>query len=314
MSNNQRESLEDRLAKRRNVRNKRYLGKNSVDESEITLINHSPTTQSLDRKSSKRISHINSSNEQRKSSSTIMKNSELPPIENSNPKQNYFLSENKTSSTPILPQVAKHQSLELENKKQELPNEQQRKYSPADEKPTIIKERVLPPKKSDPVQQETHEKPMNIKEKVLPPQKSDPIQQETREKPVIIKETIKPVNTIEKLKTISHDFRENSLPNRIQNLSSSPEFDHPLTHPQLKSDPKEKIFNFPPSYPKPIARTSSEQVISTSKRKHQSNDSPFSKQNSLALSYLFNKRMINAELSHTKSLDDPQSKLKTVWD
>lgn len=92
MSNTQTDSLEERLAKRRQIRNKRFFDKNSLDGSDIKSTNHSPTTQSLDRKSSQRKNRLNSSIEQRKSSSIITpKSSELPPINHSNSKQNIIL-------------------------------------------------------------------------------------------------------------------------------------------------------------------------------------------------------------------------------
>ena len=40
---NRRETLEDRLAKRRRLRDKKFFSKSSIDESEITSINLSPT-------------------------------------------------------------------------------------------------------------------------------------------------------------------------------------------------------------------------------------------------------------------------------
>jgi hypothetical protein len=360
MLNNQIESLEDRLARRRRLRNKKFLDKHSVGESEIILINHSPTTQSLDRKSSKRITSISSltrpvtstlSTDQRKSSSTINKNPELPPIENSYSKQNYLLSKDKTNSTPLLLQETKHQSLESENEKQTsskslVTNEQQQKYSHQDEKPVIIKETISPlttTEKSNAIHQETHEKtfihqdekPVIIKETVtstLPPiippttnEKSNRAQQEIHEnshldqheKPVIIKETVTPILPLtitEKSNPIRREIRENSLPNRIKNVSESSELNHPSSHPQSTTDRQLKHFNFPPFHPKPIAHTTSEQIVSITKHKHQPIDSMFAKKNSLALSYLFNKRMVDAELARATSLDSVQSQQKTVWD
>jgi len=44
-------------------------------------------------------------------------------------------------------------------------------------------------------------------------------------------------------------------------------------------------FNFPPFHPKPIARTTSEQIVSITKHEHQPIDSIFAKKTSLALSY-----------------------------
>jgi hypothetical protein len=350
MSNNPSESLEDRLARRRRVRNKRFLDKNSIDESEVKVINHSPATQSLDRKSTKRISLLTSSatstrsTEQRKSSVTIPKNSELPPIENSYSKQNDPLSNNKTNSTPILPQVTKYQWLESENDKQSsaksLPtNEQQQKFSNQDDKPVTIKETILPStttEKSTPIQQETHkkinthqdEKPIIIKETVLPPattEKSTPIQQEIHENshsnqnenPVSMKETFTPIlpsTSTQKSNPTLREIYGNSTPNRINNFSQSSESEYPSSHPESTTYRQQKTFNYPQFNSKPIARTTSEQIVSLTKRKPQSIDPMFAKQNSLVLAYLFNKRMVDAELGRAASLNDEQSHRKTAWD
>jgi hypothetical protein len=178
---NQTKTLEDRLSKRRQLRDKRYLNTSSVDNSEITLINNSQTTRSLDRKSNERIIPISPvtspitsaiSTNQPKSSATTVKNPELPPIENASSKQNHLLSNNKTNSTPPLPQVTKHQPVEPENDKQVSPkslsaNKQQQNDSHKDEKPVAVKETVLPPtttEKSNPIHENSHshqnEKPM----------------------------------------------------------------------------------------------------------------------------------------------------------
>lgn len=229
MSNYQEESIEDRLAKRRRLRNKRYLKNNTSDESEITVINHSPTTQSLDRKSSKRITT--------KSSGQHKSSTELPLIE-------------KSHSIPLQPQVTQKQYERTQNSLAQI------------EKP-IVPSSVI-----------TEKSKQNFQ-------------------PIVNKETILPPTVFEKFDPI---YRGYSTPNQIKNFE-----EHPQSTPLFPS--------------KPITRTISEQVVSvTTKYKHQPVGSMFAKQNSLALPYLFNKRLIDAELARTSSLDSKQSPQKTVWD
>ncbi len=348
MSNHQRETLEDRLAKRRRLRHKRYFDTSSTDESEITLVNHSPTTQSLDRKSSHRTtpgSIFRSpaasilSAEQRKLSSTISRNSELPPIDSASSRQYYQSANRKTNSTPLLPQVTKYQSFEWENEKQaslkSIPvNEQQQTYAQQNEAALMIKEIVSPVttiEKSSPVQPDIvehsdyNEKPVVMKETATSilssttMKKSNAIPREIPEDPhlhqneksVMNKEDIIPI-----LPSITAEksIRGNSVPNPIRSFPRTLGSDHPSSHPQSTTDHQQKHFNYPPLYPKPIPRATSEQIVSTTKPKQPLSDSTVAKQNSLALSYLFNKRMIGAVLARAPSLDAEQAQQKTVWD
>jgi hypothetical protein len=134
---------------------------------------------------------------------------------------------------------------------------------------------------------------------------------------VIIKETITPTLPsiiTKKPNPIPLETRGNSTPNQIKNFSLNSDMDHPSSYPQSTTDSQQKQFSYPSFYPKPIPRTTSEQIVSKTKYKHQPIDSIFTKQNSLALSYLFNKRMIESELARASSLDSEPSQVKTVWD
>jgi hypothetical protein len=263
MSNYQEESIEDRLAKRRRLRNKRLLKQNTVDESEITVINHSSTTQALERKST-------TTSSDRHKSSTIAKTSELPSIEKSHLKQTEVISNHQIHSTPLQLQVTENQYSITDNQTQNSSHQ--------DEKPVILKE-IVSTKKSQPILPNLHT-----------PQD---------EKPVINRETILPPTTSEKWDSISREIRGHSTPNQIKTSEDYPQsiIDHPILHS------------------KPLTRPISQQIVSmTTKYKHQQVGSIFAKQNSLALPYLFNKRLINAELARTSSLDSEQLSRKTVWD
>ena len=375
---NRRETLEDRLAKRRRLRDKKFSDKSSVDESELLSINPNPTaTRSLDRQSSKRISQL--SNLSSPLTATTSANQHKPSsIENANSKQNYILSNNKINSTPTLPQIEKKDSFESKNEKpyqdkdavvsantgKSTPVQQkilENSHSNQDEKPVIIKETVLPvippviTETSDPIPQKTQphqdNKPVIIKETVppvIPPrttEKSVPTQQKVHshhdDKPVIIKETIppiqarvvhpimienlhphhdqKPVNAKEK---ISPSLPPIILPRKTEKSNSaelkrlktcsqtSP--DYPSSYPQSSTDHQRNHFNFLSFSTTPITRTKSEQIESINK--HRSIDPTFARPDSLALGYLFNKRMVDAELSHTSSSNSKHSRRKTVWD
>lgn len=122
MSTKQIDTIEERLAKRRNARNRRFQDKNASDESEIILLSAPrPTTRSLDRLPNKS-----------SSTSTLEKNVELlPPIEQSYLKRNSLFSNEKTNSSPILQQVTEPVVISVEV------NDQQAE-------PIITKESVAP--------------------------------------------------------------------------------------------------------------------------------------------------------------------------
>jgi hypothetical protein len=352
----QKETLKDRLAKRRHVRSKQFVDQKSVDETEMTLINHSPTTtRSLDRQSSRRVDQLSSSLtssaisvDQRKPSSIPIQNPKSPPTEN----QNDLLSNNQTSSTPFVEQVTKNQSFESENQEEPVPIKEQQYYPNHEETPVIITRPVSPilplpisptnTKNSDPVQQETDEnsnphhdeEPVVVKESIspkLPPvvppritKKSNPVQPETyenfpssqNEEPVVTKEInspklppIVPPRSTRKSNPIQPMTGESSIRNRIQDLPQR-SFDHP----QSDTNNQQKHFNFPVFYPQPIPRSTSEQIVSTNNPKHQPIDPRFTKPDSLALSYVFNKRMLAAEFIRASSFDSEQSQQKTPWD
>jgi hypothetical protein len=290
MSNYQEESIEDRLAKRRRLRNKRLLKQNTVDESEITVINHSSTTQALERKST-------ATSSDRHKSSTIAKTFELPSIEKSHLKQTEVISNHQIHSTPLQLQVTENQYSITDNQTQNSSHQ--------DEKPVILKE-IVPTKKSQLILPNLHtpqdEKPVILKE-IVSTKNSQPILPNLHtpqdEKPVINRETILPPTTSEKWDSISREIRGHSTPNQIKTSEDYPQstIDHPILHS------------------KPLTRPISQQIVSmTTKYKHQQVGSIFAKQNSLALPYLFNKRLINAELARTSSLDFEQLSRKTVWD
>jgi hypothetical protein len=360
----QRETLEDRLAKRRRLRGKRFLDKEYVDGYELTSINQSPKiTRSLDRKSSARLTQIHASTSYVSAATSA---------------------DQRKSSTPILPQIAKTQSVEPNNEKQQQIHSHQdekpetvspvvvheNSHSHQDVEPVIIKETtapgtlhenshshqdvepvinkettapVVPVRKSTPPQQETHEyhhlhddeKPLIIKETVppvVPPrntEKSTPIQHKTHEnshshhdeKPVMIKETILPISLPPMVPLTKTDksnprqpkIRENSIPNRIKHHSPiSPDYASSL--PETGTDLQSKHFHFPPFPPTPIARSTSQPIVPRNKQKHRSNYSMFPRHDSLALAYLFNKRMISGGFSPASSSNSEQSNRKTIWD
>jgi hypothetical protein len=335
---NHKETLKDRLAKRRYVRIKQFVHQKSVDETEITSIDHSPTTtRSLDRQSSRRADQLSSSLtssarsvDQRKPSSTSIKNPKSPPTE----KENDLLSNN--------------QSFESENQEEpvpeSLPTTEQQYYPNDEETPVIINKPISPlpisptnTKNTDPVQQETDvnsnphhdEEPVVVQESispkllpVVPPRitkKSNPVQPETdenfpssqNEEPIVAKEINSPKlpPIVPPKSTRKPNPGESSIRNRLKDLSQKS-----LDHPQSDTNNQQKHFNFPAFYPQPIPRSTSEQIISTNNPKHQSIDPRFTKPDSLALSYVFNKRMLAAESIRASSFDSEQSQLKTLWD
>ena len=166
---------------------------------------------------------------------------------------------------------------------------QQKTHPHQDDKPVIIKETV-PPVQARVVHpitiENTHphhdQKPENAKEKISP---SLP--------PIIPRRKIEKSNSAE--------------PKHLK-ICSQTSPDHSSSYPQSSTDHQPNHFNFLSFSHAPITRTKSEQIVSINK--HQSIDSTFGRPDSLALGYLFNKRMIDAELSHTSSFDSKQSRKK----
>jgi hypothetical protein len=302
MSVHQEASIQDRLARRRRVRNKTFLKNNTTDDTEIIAINHSPKTQSLDRKSTAK------SFDQHKSS-TIVKSSELPIIEKSHLKQTDVLSNHQT---PLQTQVTEHQ---YSNNDKQIPAKSLATYErtqdsphPVD-KPVITNEIVSKPipEKSLATYERTQDSSYPVDKPVISKEiVSKPIVENYHvsqdEKPIVIKETITPTlptTTGENVYLIPRETRGYSTPNQIKTFEDHPKstIDHPLFHP------------------KSITRTTSEQIVSmATKYTHQPVGSIFAKQNSLALPYLFNKRLIDAEIARASSLDSEQSHRRTVWD
>ncbi|CAF1035596.1 unnamed protein product [Rotaria sordida] len=315
MSNNESETLEERLAKRRLLHRRRLLdNKNSSVESEIIPINRSPTTtQSLDRQSNKRPTRTKFVDEHKTSLPTIQ-NSELLPNENTNSKSNYISSNNKTNSTPLPSRLSKYQCFDSENEKQISSNALSINEQQQNEKFIInnntVSSTLLPMissttiEKSNPIQQEIDKDSSSHQDK----------------KPVVIKENLSsifrpiiPLTTTEKSNSIVHETRENPTSNQIKDHSHTT-FDYPLRYPRPNTDHSQQQFNFTPLDSKSVARAKSEEIISTNKSKHQLTDSKYPKLNLLALSYLFNRRMIAAGLAPMSSFDYEQPQRKTVWD
>ncbi|CAF1418133.1 unnamed protein product [Rotaria sordida] len=213
MSNNESETLEERLAKRRLLHRRRLLdNKNSSVESEIIPINRSPTTtQSLDRQSNKRPTRTKFVDEHKTSLPTIQ-NSELLPNENTNSKSNSILSNNKTNSTPLPSRLSKYQCFDSENEKQISSNALSINEQQQNEKSIInnntVSSTLLPMissttiEKSNPIQQEIDKDSSSHQDK----------------KPVVIKENLSsifrpiiPLTTTEKSNSIVHETRENDL-------------------------------------------------------------------------------------------------------
>ena len=315
MSNSQSETLEARLAKRRRLRNRKLLDKNSaVDKSQSTSTNRHPTTtQPLDRKSSERTTAISLYSP---ITSTRIQNSALSLVENSYSKQNNASSSNKNSSTSLLPEVSKSQSLNFDNEKQAplkslSVNELQKKDSYEHEKPIIIEEiasLVIAPAFSS----------TNIEDYNL-------IQQETQmnslsnrdEKSVFIKENFSSIlpsiissTTTKQSNPATQETHENSTLTGLKTLSYN-SLDQISSYSQRDPGRRQQYFDYPPFHSKLIAP---ERIISSNKDKYQSVDSKLAKQNSLACSYLFSKRFIDINLAHISPFDCEQSHRKTVWD
>ncbi|CAF4046576.1 unnamed protein product, partial [Rotaria sp. Silwood2] len=279
----------------------------------IRLTNRSSTaTRSLDRQSSKRMTQTTFV-DQHKKSLPIIKRSELLSIENAYSRSNYSLSNNKTNSTPLLQQLSKNQSFDSENERQvsskSLPiNEQQQNKKPIINKNTVSS--VLLPvisstttEQSNPIQQE-----IGINSSSHHDEKSIT----TEENLSFILPPMVPVTTTEKPNSIVQETHENSTSNRIKDLPHE-SFDYPVRHLRSNTDSQPQCFNFTSFASKSIPRTKSEQIISINKSKHEPFNSKIPKLNLLALSYLFNRRMVDAELAPTSSSDDKQSQRKTVW-
>ena len=114
--------------------------------------------------------------------------------------------------------------------------------------------------------------------------------------PVIIQEIISP-----KLPPIQQTTH-NPIKDFSQKLSD---------HSQSNTNDQQKRVEFSLFYPKLIAHSTSEQVLSTIQHKQQPMDPRFARPGSLAFSYVFTQRIIDVELARTLSFDSEQ---KTVWD
>ncbi|CAF0938740.1 unnamed protein product [Adineta steineri] len=299
-SNKQTKTLEDRLKRRQRLHAKLYSDKTSTDESDITSIKYSPrASQSLDSTLSRHTNHISSSaastklDDQRRSSLTTINSLEVSSTHNHHSKQNQ-------KDIPSEPSPSKHQ---------------QHNYSHQDEKAMIIKETIS----STPIQQKAFENSYSnqneepiIREDILTPKLSPPAvsprltrkhnliqKQETIEKshayyneePVINKEPLSS-NILPPIVT----------PRRTRKFNSS-------SYPEYTTALEKQYYHFIPSYPKPKERLASEPTALLNKHRYASIHPRVAKQNSLPYSYVFSKRIIDAELARIAS-----SRHRTVWD
>ncbi|CAF0778796.1 unnamed protein product [Rotaria sp. Silwood1] len=306
MSNDQTETLEERLDRRRRLHKRRFLdNRTSVDESEIKLINRSPkTTQSLDRQSSKRIIPTTFINQHKKS---------LPIIENSYSKLNHILSSNQNNSTALRPQLSKNQFFDAENEKQVSSKSLSIHEQQQNEK-LIINKNTISSVPSSVISSTTNAKSIPIQQDIGV--NSSPSHDEksviTKENPSSIFLPMVPLTNIKKSNSIVQESHENPTSNSMKELSHT-SFDYPVRHLRSNTD-SQQYLNFTALNSKPISRTKSEQILLINKSKQQPYDSKFSKLNLLALSYVFNRRMVNVELAPTSPFNNEQSQRKTVWD
>ncbi|CAM2701260.1 unnamed protein product [Rotaria socialis] len=314
------ETLAQRLNRRRRIHNRRVLDRKSLnDESETRLNHYFPTkTQSLDRQSSKRtISPTKKSSnspvryiDQQKSSLIVNENLVLPPIENSSLKTNHTPTNDKIESSPHLPYLFKNQSIDLENEKQDstksLPSIEQQ----SNEK-SVITERIVSSGPSPVKTSTTIEESDSIQQEIKQHSSSDHDEKSAirKENDAPILPPIIPCATTEKFNATTQETFENS------NFKRNKEVSHAAwSHPQSSTERQEKYSNYSLFASKPIARTTSEQIISKNKSGHQLINPKELKMNDLALLYLFRKRFVDVEPTRTSSLDRKQAQQKTVWD
>ncbi|UJR37461.1 hypothetical protein I4U23_030164 [Adineta vaga] len=301
---NQAGKLTDRLNRRRQIRYKNSLDKNSIDRLDRISLKDSPTTtRSLDRIS------LDLS-----ASSASFKSPELKSTDNFDTKQNNAF----TDSKYLLEQSIKSQSLEPINEREilaeSLSTPKQQTLSTEKIVPTMISPKtieqdsvsgnlppVIPPrtiKQYHPIESEidthSHSYPIEVP--------SSP-----RLPPIITPRTSHKPNSFE---TTTH---EPSIVNRIHDLSQT-SLDYPSSDPQTATYDQQKHFNFPLSYYTPMARSTSEQIVSMSEDRSRSITARFTKQNFHPLSYIFSKRMIDTGFTSASSLYSEQSQHKTVWD
>lgn len=130
MSNQQETTVEDRLAKRRRLRNQRFTKNNTDDQAEIV------TTQSIDRKPTTK----SSSFEQHKLPS-IQKSHSTPP-QLQVPEKQHSINDKQTSTKPIVTQLVEKPVIieEIVSKLAIVENHS----VPQNEKPVVIKESITP--------------------------------------------------------------------------------------------------------------------------------------------------------------------------
>lgn len=288
----QQETLEQRLAKRRQCRNRRFLDKKSIgEESEIKSKTDSPIkSQSLDRKSSTRITST------KKLSSTVTN-------QNSNPRKDSLLSDSKTNSTPHLRNPSIDSDHEKQSSSKSLSSTEQQNENSSINRNAVSSEPL-------PVIPFTSAKPPIPKEKQFRIRSSshdDEKFTETKEMSPITLPSITPRLNSGKLNSASQEIYQNPNLKRIrENLHTPP------SHPQSSTFKEETHFDFPPSALKPIVRSTSEKTISNNTHNHPLIHTKYAKVNTLALAYIFTKRMVDLELTRKSSSEQEQE--KTAWD
>ena len=243
-------TLQDRLAKRRNLRQKKLSTESSLS--------HSPSTRSLDRSSSQR------ANSETRATPSIQSVTSLT-----------------SSSTPSAPRKA----TAIRSARSELPRIQP---LPVKENPVVpsppTQPTVLPP------QSPVHVQSVNTEHHKSPP--------------------IKPSVPVEQANP-PQDKQPLVLPRIRDALETSPH--HPSSQPQSTTD-SHAHFQFPSLPSKVVPRTTSEQTLPSHRSNHSSRDRSLTHQHSLALSYVFNRRLIDTQFISSSASKLDESPQKTAWD
>ncbi|CAF0783432.1 unnamed protein product [Adineta ricciae] len=318
-NSSQNANLADRLNRRRQIRIENGLGKSSESLDIAIIKNNSTISRSPERTPSKQTNHSVTLR-----SSAMVKRQETLQTDDVNKKRNPEIIEKKVRPTPALEQAIKSHSMEavLEREKPvQTLNTMKKQTSSLDQ---IVPSATSnePSERTEPVQQETiqHNLPPIISpRKTKLHQSNESIIDKSsyshpNKEPCLPK--LPPVIT-PRSSHISNPFqannREHLISARINDLSQS-SLDYPASDAPNTTESGQISFDFLSTSSLPMARSTSEQIVSNSKHRVATTHARFIKQNSLALSYVFSKNIINTEFTRASSLNSEQVQHKTVWD
>ncbi|CAF1222192.1 unnamed protein product [Adineta ricciae] len=312
-------NLADRLNRRRQRRIENGLGKSS-ESLDITMIkNNSTVSRSPERTPSKQTNHSVTLK-----SSAKIKRQETLPADDMDKKQNPEITEKKVHPTLAKEQAIKSHSMEavIEREKPAQTLHTVKKQTSSFDQIVSSTTSTETSERTEPVQQETiqHNLPPIISPRKTKLHQSDESiidkssSSHPDKEPCLPK--LPPI-IIPRSSHISNPFqannREHPIPACINDFSQS-SLDYPASDPPNTTESGQISFDFLSTSSLSKARSMSEQIVSKSEHRIATTHARFVKQNSLALSYVFSKHIINTEFTRTSSLNSEQVELKTVWD